>query len=489
MRVLHIGYGFRPWRSGGLIEYAEDLMAAQVERGHQVSYFFSGRQYPLRRGPSLRRWSRGGVRMFEVVNSPVIHGSDKGTMFPESSLEEPRVTEFLRRSMEAVRPQIVHIQELAGLPSSVIEVLSEQETPALMTLQDYFLLCPTLKLLDWQRKLCIRKQIEETCPKCCQHAPRDSARLVRNTVYYDLGRLLDRLPPSWRKRLRPINEFGRRLLFGIGKEDKKHPGAGAADSRVLPLSRESYQRRREVNIGRLNQLDLLVAQSRRVAEIYHSLGVSAEKIRTVHLTVDHLQSIRGLKRERITLPIQFAALNVCISQAKGAVLLLGALSRLDAMGLTDKFHLHVWGGLWKNIESELLRLPSVTYHGWYKVSQLDAILNEVHVGVIPSIWEEAFGYVGPEFLAKGVPIIGNALGGILDYTRDGQTGWVNRDNSADGLASIIASIIREPQQILKLNHRIVTERQALIKTMPAHCEEMEALYRESINRRRNRPVG
>lgn len=26
MKIFHIGWGFRPWRGGGLIEYTEDLM-------------------------------------------------------------------------------------------------------------------------------------------------------------------------------------------------------------------------------------------------------------------------------------------------------------------------------------------------------------------------------------------------------------------------------------------------------------------------------
>jgi len=32
MRVLHIGLGFSPWRGGGLIEYAEDLMEKQMQK-------------------------------------------------------------------------------------------------------------------------------------------------------------------------------------------------------------------------------------------------------------------------------------------------------------------------------------------------------------------------------------------------------------------------------------------------------------------------
>ena len=33
MKILHIGWGFRPWRGGGIIEYAEDLMEKQIQKG------------------------------------------------------------------------------------------------------------------------------------------------------------------------------------------------------------------------------------------------------------------------------------------------------------------------------------------------------------------------------------------------------------------------------------------------------------------------
>jgi len=54
--------------------------------------------------------------------------------------------------------------------------------------------------------------------------------------------------------------------------------------------------------------------------------------------------------------------------------------------------------------------------------ELDHILDEVDVGIMPSVREEAYGYAGMEFLAKGIPVISNAIGGLVDYTREGETG-------------------------------------------------------------------
>src|SRR3954467_12423983 len=100
MRILHVGSGFRPWRRGGLVAYVEDLMDEQVRRGHEVSYFFSGRHYPLMSGARLRRWEQRGVAMHEVLNSPLYdHGRQ-----PELEIAEPGVERLLREVLSEFQP-------------------------------------------------------------------------------------------------------------------------------------------------------------------------------------------------------------------------------------------------------------------------------------------------------------------------------------------------------------------------------------------------
>lgn len=40
-----------------------------------------------------------------------------------------------------------------------------------------------------------------------------------------------------------------------------------------------------------------------------------------------------------------------------------------------------------------------------------------------------YGYAGVKFLAKGIPVIANALGEMPEYTRPRVTGWLNRSCS------------------------------------------------------------
>jgi glycosyltransferase involved in cell wall biosynthesis len=81
-------------------------------------------------------------------------------------------------------------------------------------------------------------------------------------------------------------------------------------------------------------------------------------------------------------------------------------------------------------------------------------------------------------LAKGIPVIGSALGGIPEYVRDGETGWLNHTASAEELARHMAEAIREPHRVLALHRGVIERRDELIRPMAEHVAEIEMVYRD-----------
>jgi glycosyltransferase involved in cell wall biosynthesis len=468
MRILHIGSGFRPWRRGGLVAYAEDLMAEQRRRGHDVAYFFSGRQYPHGRGPRLRRWEREGIPMLEVVNSPLYdHGRQ-----PLLELSEPHTERMLECVLAELRPALVHLQELAGLPSSVIDVVRTAGIPVVLTLQDYYLLCPAFKLLDSQGAVCLRTDIGADCVATIAADTRESGMLIEGTIRHDIPRLplLRRIDPGRidiDRRVAPLalpmsrHAASRRSLPGHG------PAAGAA----------AFQRRRDVNVERLNRADRLIAMSSRVAEIYAELGVNPALLRTVQLTLRHIEELRPREPGRGE-PLTFATLSGLESPAKGAHVLRDALRSLSDTAANGQFRLLVYGYHDADVAGEVAHLPGVEMRGLYRTDQLNSILDDVDVGIVASVWEEAYGYVGPELLAKGIPVIGNAIGGIVDYVREGETGWLNRSCSGDELARIMRRLVEYPEQVDALSAKVREDRDSLVKRMTDHADEMDKIYGE-----------
>lgn len=470
MKVLHIGWGFIPWRGGGLIEYAEDLMNIQADNGWDVSYFFAGRYYPFTK-TNIKRWKKGKITMFEVINSPIPHAGDLGTIYPKSDLTEKQIENIFRKVLSQVKPDIIHIQELAGFPSSLIEIIKEEhDLPLVMTLHDYFLLCPTLKLFKYSHEICTEQEIKEQCGICCRNAPKDNQFLMLSTFIYYLKKI---------RLFKPIKRL-REIVNNSSQKNQVKTESYTNWEKFKPKNeklKSDYQNRRETNIDRLKKVDLLISVSHRMEEIYRNFTI--DNIITIHSTVKHLELIHA-KIIDLNQPLKFATLAGCGSIAKGSQIILKALEILNQRGCTDQFELHIWGGLEKSIK-HILDYKNVYYHGPYKLEELDKILNGVNVGILPSIWEEAYGFTGIEFLAKGIPIIGNKRGGIIDYVVDGSTGWVNKTSSGKELAFKMEHIIKVPEEIIDLNRRIV-ENKELIKSMDTHFIELQDVYLDLINK-------
>ena len=471
-----MGWGFTPWRRGGLIHYAEDLMAAQAARGHDVAYFLSGRHYPRLIGPRLKRWRMGPVEMHEVVNGPIVSGLELGTQSPELDVSEPRLEAAFASVLRSWRPDVVHVQELLCLPSSLFDVARAAGVPTVMTLQDYFPLCATLRLFDAGGRICERLEVGEDCAVRNAGAPRTREPFVADTMHFEIG--------QWHRRLRVgrliTNERYDRMArwaferaIAEVRAERPEPPPRPADE-LAP----AFQRRRDAAVERLGRADRLVAQSPRVAEIYAARGVSPERMTTFRFTLAHIEHLRPRTLSAAPDPITFTTLGGCASPTKGSEVVLGALRELRAAGLEGRFRLRVHGGVDGAIRSELEAYDGVEIPELYDRGELDAVLDGVDVGIMPSIWEEAFGYTGVEMLAKGIPLIANPLGGIVEYARDGETAWLNRSCSGEGLAEIMRRLVEEPRLVLEMHERVVAARDEIVVPFARHLDAIDGVYSE-----------
>lgn len=464
MRVLHIGWGFTPWwPEGGLIAYIEAVLDGQVERGHQVSYLFGGREIPLMRRPRLHRWTRDGVQMLEVLN--VGRGAPRQ---PALELDDADVERIVAAELERVRPDVVHLQTIARLPSSIIEVIGAAKVPSVMTLEDYQPLCPTVKLWDHTQQICRRVQPGETCVICCAAGASGTEVLRWMTRKMTVDAVRERIPHPLAPRL--VDAFWRRLPLPPGEPVPVAPAA-------------EYDQRRAANVRRLAQLDALIAMSPGVADVYAVHGVPADRIHVQRLTLPHIEHLPARPRVAEPPPVRFATLNGASATAKGANVVLEAVRRLRAAGLADGYRLVVHGGLADHVAAPLAEDASVEICGPYLPQDLERLLADPHIGLVPSVWEEAYGYVGAEFVASGIPVISNALGGLPFHTLPGKTGWLNASNDGAGLAAIMAEIIRRPELVQQMSGQVLAHRGEVVIPFATHLEELDTTYAELVERR------
>lgn len=139
MRILHVNKFL--YRKGGAESYMEDLAALQVAAGHDVEFF--GMEHPAN---GHHRFSAHFPAHVELEPPP-----------PALSARVRAAGRVLwsgssRRGMAAVvdvfRPDVVHLHNIYHqLSPSVLRPLAQRRIPAVMTLHDYKLACPSYQML------------------------------------------------------------------------------------------------------------------------------------------------------------------------------------------------------------------------------------------------------------------------------------------------------------------------------------------------------
>ena len=110
-------------------------------------------------------------------------------------------------------------------------------------------------------------------------------------------------------------------------------------------------------------------------------------------------------------------------------------------------------------QSERLKVTNnVTFLGQIKQKDLPLYLKISDIFVRPSR-SEGLGSSFLEAMAAGLPVIGTPVGGIVDFLRDGDTGFQAKAEDANDLAEKINFVIDHPE----IKNRVVKNAGALIK--------------------------
>jgi glycosyltransferase involved in cell wall biosynthesis len=88
----------------------------------------------------------------------------------------------------------------------------------------------------------------------------------------------------------------------------------------------------------------------------------------------------------------------------------------------------------------------IEFTGWVERRQVEALLETSDLLVVPSLWPEPFGLVGPEAGQYGVPVAAFDVGGIHDWLSDGVNGYLASGvpPTSKGLAEAIIKCLQDP---------------------------------------------
>src|SRR5438093_1202039 len=121
--------------------------------------------------------------------------------------------------------------------------------------------------------------------------------------------------------------------------------------------------------------------------------------------------------------------------------------------------------MWKLFRRESRRLKNlskyraiVTHSRHMRDEYIRNGLPETDLVVVPSLWTEPFGRIGPEAGLRGVPVAAFEVGGVTDWLISGVNGYLAPGNppTAGGLAGAIGNCLKDPKIYRELSAGAVT---------------------------------
>ena len=105
----------------------------------------------------------------------------------------------------------------------------------------------------------------------------------------------------------------------------------------------------------------------------------------------------------------------------------------------------------ERLASELGLTEKVTFAGW--VPDPEKLYASSDIAVLPFFWQEPFGLVGPEALARELPVAAFQAGGIGEWLRDGVTGLAVPPRDIPGFAAAVDRLLGDRELRLKLGRQ------------------------------------
>ena len=388
MHILQLAHGIPPESVGGVEQHVDGLSRALALCGHQVHIYARTTAHGHAQGDLLPT----------LAGNPAITRAVfrwEGVRDLASMYDCIPMAATLGRFLDAqrdlgIRFDVAHVHHLTGMSTDSLAVLQRAEVPTVLTLHDYWSMCPRGQM--WHRREEVCEQVE---PQRC-------------------GECLAQTFPGWLK-----------------------PETGA------PAAAALHDRARAV----LAQATKLVIPSARALAPFLKLGVPRERITVVENGVD-TEALRMLPLPACGPgPLRLGYLGT-VMPSKGLHVLLEAVLRQPR----GSVELHIHGNVvpYHGDDSygprcfgRLTPGCGVHYHGPYATGELPAILGTIDVVCAPALWQEAFGLTVREASAAGRPVLASRIGGLQDAVIDGQEGRVLAPGDVDAWALAIGEFAND----------------------------------------------
>jgi glycosyltransferase involved in cell wall biosynthesis len=348
--------------------------------------------------------------------------------FVESYIDE-RTDRVFDGLLSEIKPDVVHFQHTFRLSAGMIQRAKSYGAAVLVTLADYWFICPPILLLQPGNVLCPGPE-EERCARCGNAIGVLYSGKSEDTVW---GKAYERMVRAAHsvKRTLPAPAVDRLRSW---RQKRELSADNSSFQKRLSMIRHRQETMREA----LNAADLVIAPSRFLMEKTVEAGaVGPGKIIHSDYGFDkrpfqylRKKSGHAVRFGYIGTPVEHKGLHVAVEAMNG-------LKDTDA-------ELLVYGDLsWFPAYARRLRKmsrnPRTRFMGRFEHGNIAEVLSGLDAIIVPSLWYENSPLTIHEAFMAGVPVIASDMGGMKELLENG-----GGRTFRTGDASDLARVLRKP---------------------------------------------
>jgi len=365
--------------------------------------------------------------------------------------------------LDAIKPDIVHFQHLVRLSASMVEVAKRRFIPTILTLNDFWFLCPQVQLLTNGNQICDGPESEVKCANCEKIFPA-CRRLQSSESFHERKVKFLKYPPEPLKTVKKLLPWKMKVAL----KEKFLKSNPAMPSITLDVRANIIAKRLRFLRNMLDRADVILAPSRFLKEKFVHYGVDRNRILHSGYGIEHRPFVNFSNEPSNKLRFGFVG---NVSEHKGIRVLIKAFNKVKM----DTVVLSIYGSYYPSYLSKLrkeLKMDSrITFYGPFDNREIPSVFSKIDVLVYPSIWYENQPIAILEALLAKIPVIASNMGGMAELVQDGITGILFEPGNPEDLYRKMESLIDNREL-----RRRLSESPRQVKTMEKNAEELNEIY-------------
>jgi len=419
MKVLYTCHQYFPHHIGGTEIYTRGLSRRMHQASNAVEVFTAFESGQAE--PNKYKLLSGS---YESIPLTELHYNLSVTEFPaRDEYFNPKIGEIFKSILQNYRPDLVHVIHSMRLSVAIMKACLDLDVPYIVSLCDFWYLCPRHSLLDIDSRLCSGPDKLDKCLRCV------------------------------------------RSLHGFAKENSpgKAADVDAVNKRAQTIRQYLLGAKKILALSQF-QKNVFVVNGYPESKIdVMTHGVEPDDFASEHPRLNELSNKAG------TIKIGFIGHLV---EHKGAHILLKALQELNS----PKVFCDIWGPLRDDPYVSKIADLAISQRGVRLLGELDparlsAVLQSFDVLAMPALWYENQPLIVKAALAMGLPVLSSDIGSLSEMIQPGRNGWLLPAGDVSAWKNAIDRLLMEGVARLEPTP---------IKDMNAHFLEIKSLYEEVL---------